>query len=289
MPEDSLAFTHFGQPPMKTTTTTELAKELWGVDKKDTTWECMYAIHNFRECSLPWVLASKELGYKDNFFPRGLLIFDAENEKHAQLKAFLDRIGEGKPLHEAPSAAGACDDLQQHASPQDGDEAAAKPASSPISVISWSSEASIDGADETAETLARIVKKEDPSGDLTSELWEGEKKIYLTTRYERNRKIVKLVKQKRGHSCEVCGFDFGKTYGEVGEAYIQVHHLKPISSVGRSQPDLKNDFAVVCANCHVMIHRRAELVSIAAMRAFVSERTAANKKIKIEEGSVEET
>jgi len=57
--------------------------------------------------------------------------------------------------------------------------------------------------------------------------------------------------------CEVpgCSFDFEKVYGEIGKDFAHVHHLKPIAD--RNSPSLTslNDLAVVCANCHAMIHK----------------------------------
>lgn len=57
--------------------------------------------------------------------------------------------------------------------------------------------------------------------------------------------------------CEVdnCGFDFKARYGALGEGYAQVHHLAPLSNspIGGRVVKLK-DLAIVCANCHVMIH-----------------------------------
>ena len=61
--------------------------------------------------------------------------------------------------------------------------------------------------------------------------------------------------------CEVprCGFDFHARYGVLGEGYAHVHHLSPLSSApdeGRSV--VLSDLAIVCANCHAMIHRGGE-------------------------------
>jgi 5-methylcytosine-specific restriction enzyme A len=57
--------------------------------------------------------------------------------------------------------------------------------------------------------------------------------------------------------CEVpnCGFDFRQRYGSLGEGYVQVHHLAPLSKSPRDGRKVKlKDLALVCANCHVMIH-----------------------------------
>ena len=61
--------------------------------------------------------------------------------------------------------------------------------------------------------------------------------------------------------CEVpnCGFDFKKRYGSVGDGYAQVHHLVPLKKAPpEGRKIFLKDLAVVCANCHVMIHRGGE-------------------------------
>ena len=58
--------------------------------------------------------------------------------------------------------------------------------------------------------------------------------------------------------CEVpgCGFDFVDRYGALGDGYAQVHHLVPLSRFAKSGREIKlSDLAIVCANCHVMIHK----------------------------------
>lgn len=56
--------------------------------------------------------------------------------------------------------------------------------------------------------------------------------------------------------CEACGLSFGERYGEIGEGYIEVHHLSPISQTeGTHEVDPKTDLVPLCANCHAMIHR----------------------------------
>src|SRR3954454_20057651 len=74
-------------------------------------------------------------------------------------------------------------------------------------------------------------------------------------RWLRASKIAE-VKQANGGRlpCQVCGFDFFKVYGDLGRDYAQVHHLKPLGD--RTKPSLTrlDDLAVLCANCHVMVH-----------------------------------
>jgi 5-methylcytosine-specific restriction enzyme A len=90
------------------------------------------------------------------------------------------------------------------------------------------------------------------------ELTAIEKKQYrLHFRIERNSSISKKVKDIKGYVCEACEFDFKTKYGNLGEKFIEAHHLTPISTleIGKFKIDIVNDFAVLCSNCHSMIHR----------------------------------
>lgn len=67
-----------------------------------------------------------------------------------------------------------------------------------------------------------------------------------------------LIDQRGKLRCEVprCGFDFREKYGELGKEFAHVHHLKPLSDApAAGQKVLFKDLAIVCANCHAMIHR----------------------------------
>lgn len=74
----------------------------------------------------------------------------------------------------------------------------------------------------------------------------------------RDQKLAQAKKLSGGAlKCEVprCGFNFESVYGTTGRGYAQVHHLKPLSD--RSAPAMTSldDLAIVCANCHAIIHR----------------------------------
>ena len=62
-----------------------------------------------------------------------------------------------------------------------------------------------------------------------------------------------------GLKCVVCGFEFEKKYGARGKDYIEVHHLRPVSTLRKpTKVNPKNDMVVVCSNCHRMIHLRTD-------------------------------
>ena len=86
--------------------------------------------------------------------------------------------------------------------------------------------------------------------------YEDASKFRLHKRIERNSKLSKDVKKHLGYTCQVCNTNFEKTYGELGKEYIEAHHLKPIAGLtGKVAMDPLKDFAVLCANCHRMVHR----------------------------------
>lgn len=89
---------------------------------------------------------------------------------------------------------------------------------------------------------------------------EGGPAYVLTLRRERSRtlrlsKISAVEEAGLPIECEVCGFDFFRIYGELGRSYIEVHHRTPLHISGEVESTLP-DLALLCANCHRMIHRR---------------------------------
>jgi YD repeat-containing protein len=71
----------------------------------------------------------------------------------------------------------------------------------------------------------------------------------------RRMKINDVRSQGHKIACEACGFDFEATYGARGEGYIEVHHLRPLHDSGPVRSRLE-DLALLCSNCHRMVHRR---------------------------------
>ena len=96
--------------------------------------------------------------------------------------------------------------------------------------------------------------------DLISPGLEDPGRLRFHKQRERNQRLAKDAKKYHGHICQVCGFDFGEFYGELGRGYIEAHHLVPISELKRAQEiNPKKDMTVICANCHRMIHRERNM------------------------------
>lgn len=90
----------------------------------------------------------------------------------------------------------------------------------------------------------------------------------------RQRKIAAALKKSPTLACEACGFDFGKVYGERGKGYIECHHVVPLHEAGEGTTKLA-DLALICSNCHRMIHRSAPWPTPAELRALVQEEAQA--------------
>ena len=96
---------------------------------------------------------------------------------------------------------------------------------------------------------------------IVESIAEGKKKKIYTTKYERNPKLRKKAIEIPGTKCEICGFDFEKTYGEVGKGFIEVHHINPLFEYAEEmEVNPKTDLICVCSNCHRMLHRRRDKV-----------------------------
>lgn len=89
---------------------------------------------------------------------------------------------------------------------------------------------------------------------------------------ERNAKLVakrkRLAFEKAGRLvCEVCEFDFEAQFGEVGSNFMEAHHVRPIAAMMPGDKTRVDDLALVCANCHRMLHRRRPPYTIEELRA----------------------
>jgi 5-methylcytosine-specific restriction protein A len=77
-----------------------------------------------------------------------------------------------------------------------------------------------------------------------------------TNRYEQDPEARRVCLAFHGTSCAACSFSFEVSYGDIGEGYIQVHHVVPASQLGGTyRLDPIADLVPLCANCHAMAHR----------------------------------
>jgi 5-methylcytosine-specific restriction protein A len=118
--------------------------------------------------------------------------------------------------------------------------------------------------------------------DNEQDLTAIERKQYrLHYRIERNSGISKKVKERKGYTCEACKFNFSDKYGELGHKFVEAHHLTPISNleIGKFEINIEQDFAVLCSNCHSMIHRLDDPSDLGKLRKIVKENKIKNTTI----------
>ena len=88
------------------------------------------------------------------------------------------------------------------------------------------------------------------------ELTEGAKSHIETEQKKRNPQLRKACLDHYGYQCQCCGMDFESLYGDAGIRFIEVHHLKPISTYEDEHTvNPLTDLVPLCSNCHSMIHR----------------------------------
>lgn len=105
---------------------------------------------------------------------------------------------------------------------------------------------------------------------------EGNTVLEIHITHERNSQAAKMAKEwfKRRHQgrlfCEICSFDFSKTYGDRGEGFIEAHHTKPVASMQPGDVTKIEDFVMVCSNCHSMLHAGLEHITHEQLKKIVA-------------------
>ncbi|MFF2776450.1 HNH endonuclease [Streptomyces sp. NPDC058052] len=93
----------------------------------------------------------------------------------------------------------------------------------------------------------------------------------------RKKKIASVLQRGGRLACEACGFDFEAVYGDRGAGYIECHHILPLHVAGEGLTKL-SDLALICANCHRMIHRHAPWPTPEELRAAIEQKHAADRR-----------
>lgn len=145
--------------------------------------------------------------------------------------------------------------------------------------------AKIDGFEPklTEKTLKRVGGKwyasDDTLGNLLPEevetpeqFIEGASKTVSINTYERNSVARAKCLQHHGYLCAVCKFDFADFYGAIGDKFIHVHHVVPLSEIGKEYVlNPIEDLIPVCPNCHAIIHRTRPAMSVEQLKKHLEE------------------
>jgi 5-methylcytosine-specific restriction protein A len=102
---------------------------------------------------------------------------------------------------------------------------------------------------------------------------EGGVRTVHVNRYERDPQARRACLQRWGTTCTACGIDFGQRYGDIGNGYIHVHHLTPVSQmVPGYRVDPITDLRPLCPNCHAMVHTSDPPITPAQLKALLISR-----------------
>ena len=110
--------------------------------------------------------------------------------------------------------------------------------------------------------------------DIIVEAQEGRILTLQHLKRERNRSLVNKKKSailslKNRLECEACGFDFEKKYGERGKGFSEVHHIMPLMTLKPGTRTSIADLALLCANCHRMIHSHRPWLSMSELKELI--------------------
>lgn len=126
----------------------------------------------------------------------------------------------------------------------------------------------------TLETDIELTAPIAPETDAVAP--EGRMVSRLHTVRERSRAIVNKKKaaflKSHGHMfCEACGFSFSDKYGARGDGFIECHHTRPLHTLTPNEKTKLDDLALLCANCHRMVHVRSPWLSMDELKKIIRE------------------
>jgi len=110
-----------------------------------------------------------------------------------------------------------------------------------------------------------------PLEDDESAFPEGEVRYQLHRSRERDPTLAARAKRKRlkdtgAIKCDACDFDFSVEYGQLGDGYIEAHHTLPVATLDGTRKTKLSELALVCSNCHRMLHRASPPLTIGELR-----------------------
>ncbi|BBL74327.1 HNH endonuclease [Methylomagnum ishizawai] len=109
----------------------------------------------------------------------------------------------------------------------------------------------------------------------SEDYFEGAKKRITVNAYERDKNARNKAIEAHGVNCKICNMHFEEIYGELGIGFIHVHHIKPLHTINETykvNPEI--DLIPVCPNCHAILHRSKNPISIDELKAVIKTQKA---------------
>ena len=100
--------------------------------------------------------------------------------------------------------------------------------------------------------------------------FEGLRTEVVTYKQGRSRTLRDSALAKSKGICEACSVDYSALLEGKGMRVLQVHHRKQLAATDRPRLTKLNELAVICANCHTLIHMNSKrALSVEKLRAML--------------------
>lgn len=122
--------------------------------------------------------------------------------------------------------------------------------------------------------LSQVQKVEEDEVTLSESVIEGAVLYKMHKVIERNKSISIQKKKQALYNtgkliCEACVFDFESYYGNIGKGFIECHHRTPLSNFKVAMKTTLDDLALVCSNCHRMLHKKIDTITIEDLKMMI--------------------
>lgn len=119
-----------------------------------------------------------------------------------------------------------------------------------------------------------IITDTTPESDQETEederqRFEGRLTEAKVLRRQCNRAARQKCLEDSGYTCYVCGFNFERTYGEIGKEFLEVHHTKPLATYDDEHPIPQSELCALCSNCHSMVHRKRDVMDAEELKDYI--------------------
>ncbi|WP_461428067.1 HNH endonuclease signature motif containing protein [Gymnodinialimonas sp.] len=123
-----------------------------------------------------------------------------------------------------------------------------------------------------AERNISVLAGAPEAADAISLGYVESRSLRLHIGFERRAMPAELVKAARGFTCEGCDLDAETRYGKrLASRVIEAHHRRPIAELSEGTRRVSvDDFFVLCATCHRLIHGLPDVSDLQALRDAVA-------------------
>jgi len=124
---------------------------------------------------------------------------------------------------------------------------------------------------QTPDYLLNATVTDPLTADAVAEAIEGTRTEVKHLSSKRNRRLRDSAFAEAKGICAVCGRNFSKMLAGRGARALQVHHRKQLSAFEMPTVTTLEDLAVVCANCHCLLHLNPkQALSIEELKKMLS-------------------